>query len=210
MSETGTDILPANNPPACQTRGAWPWSLLAGFSLAWLIGALYAFSHIEIDLLWWLALIPTGLLLAAFWCIMTVLEIIVRVRGVDRPILRRRWAAWLATPLMGALGLWLAQTDADLLLRLRLSEAALSAHAQRLIDTSDTKPETVNAWVGLFHVGSAQLQDDGTVRYSMQWPGIFSETGLIYDPDRATPKISRPQEDRHHLTGPWVKYIWSD
>lgn len=190
---------------------ARPWTLLAGFSGAWLIAAVYAFSHIGIDFLWWL-LIPAGLVLAAFWCIMTVLEAFIRVRKREsRPsIARRRWVAWLATPVMGGIGLWLAWTDADLLLRLRLSDAALSAHAQRLIDTGDTGAETINAWIGLFHVRSAQLEDDGTVRFWMQSIPIFTETGLIYDPDRTVTDTSQWPEERHHLAGPWVKFVWSD
>ncbi len=197
--------------PDTRIRSAWPWSLLAGFSLAWLIGSIYAFSHIEVDFLWWL-LIPAGLLLAAFWCIMTALEAFVRVRKRDSysSIARRRWLAWLATPVMGAIGLWLAWTDADLFLRLRLSDAALSAHAQRLIDTGETEAETINEWVGLFHVSYAQLEDDGTVRFWMQSIPIFTETGLIYDPDKSVPKLSQSQEERLYLTGPWSMFILSD
>lgn len=191
---------------------AWPWSLLAGFALAWLIGSIYAFSHIEIDLLLWLALIPAGLLLASVWCILSLLEIVIRFRDrAGHPsVIRRRWVAWLATPVMGAIGLWLAWSDADLLLRFRLSEQALRTHAQRLIDADETKHQSINARIGLFHVGSAQLEDDGTVRFWMQQPGIFTETGLIYDPDQSVPNISQSQEKRLHLTGPWSMFILSD
>lgn len=189
----------------------WPWTLLAGFSGAWLIAAAYAFSHIEVDFLWWLV-IPAGLLLAAFWCTMTAMEAFIRAQKRESlpSIARRRWLAWLATPVMGGIGLWLAWTDADLLLRLRLSDTALTARAQRLIDTGDTKPETVNARIGLFHVRSAQLEDDGTVRFWMQSIPIFTETGLIYDPDRSMTDTSQWPEERHRLAGPWVKFIWSD
>ena len=111
---------------------------------------------------------------------------------------------------MGGLGLWLASTDVDLLLRFRLSEAALRSRAEQLIASGETEPQQIDERVGLFRVEFAQVNDDGTVRFSMGWPGIFVETGMIYDPDQIVAETSQWPDDRQRLSEDWVKYIWSD
>ena len=193
-------------------RSAWPWSLLAGFSLLWLVGAIYSFSHIEIDLFAWMMLGLSGVLLAATWIVSTIVDatILIRRRTSPRTISTRRWVAWFSSPLMGGLGLWLASTDVDLLLRFRLSEAALRSRAEQLIASGETEPQQIDERVGLFRVEFAQVNDDGTVRFSMGWPGIFVETGMIYDPDQIVAETSQWPDDRQRLSEDWVKYIWSD
>ena len=86
MGETASEI----NQHAPASRGAWPWSLLLGCSAAWLIGAVIAFSHIAIDMLWFMALAFFGGVIALMWGIMTVLEIVARVRARSRARSRAR------------------------------------------------------------------------------------------------------------------------
>lgn len=197
--------------PEAHTRPmkTWPWVLLSGSSMVWLLAAMYGCSHIEVDML---SLGLIGVVLAALWTVMTLLEPIRRIR-VDRArrsITRRCWIFWLTTPLVGLAGLWLAWTDADLLLRIRLSEPALTTRAQQLLDSEKTEPQQIDEWIGLFHVKSAQVNEDGTVKLTMQWPGIFTETGMIYDPNRIVSETAQWPEDRHRLSQSWLKYIWSD
>ena len=193
------------------SAGAWPWSLVLGFTIAWLIAALYAFSNIEIDILWFLALAFFGVVIGLLWFVMTALEAVVRIKraqSLPRPK-PRRIMAWLLTPLLGLLGVWLAQSDLDFLLRLRLSEPALTAHAQQIRATHDPGYTSINGWIGLLPVYDAQLGKDGTVRYSIQSPGIFTNSGLYYDPDHTLGAIAQSPEERERIFGPWVKFIIS-
>ncbi|MEX0876270.1 MAG: hypothetical protein WD114_02320 [Phycisphaerales bacterium] len=192
--------------------GAWPWTLVAGFAGAWFIAALYAFSHIEIDMFLGIVAVFAGIMLAVLWIIMTLLEVFVRLRRRESlPLISpRRWLAWLMTPALGCAGLLLAWTDADLLLRLRLSESALAARAEQLLASGETGHVTVNGRLGLFRVDDAGVSDDGTVRFWMQYPGIFMETGLYYDPHRVITDTDAWPEERERLRGPWVKFIFRD
>lgn len=192
------------------SAGAWPWSLVLGFASAWLIAAVYAFSNIEIDMLWYIVLVFFGGIIGVYWLILTTLEIFVRIQSHSKlPHPKsRRIVVWVFTPLFGLLGIWLALTDLDFLLRLRLSEPALTAHAQQIRATQEPGYRSINGWIGLFHVDDAQLGEDGTVQYTMQMPWIFVETGLYFDPDQALDTTKRPEE-RERIFGPWVKFIIS-
>lgn len=208
MGETASGV----NQQLPDRRGAWPWSLLLGFSVAWLIGAVIAFSHIAIDTLWFLGLALAGGLIAFFWCIMTLLEIVARVRARPQRLgmTLRRVMAWVAVPIVGFIGLLLAYSDLDLALRTKLSNAPLTERAQAILSSGSTDWMTINDRIGLFYVRDARAQEDGTVRFTMQLPWVFTETGLIYDPHQRLPGVEPPQEEWERISEDWVKFVWSD
>lgn len=208
MGETAPEI----NQHAPASRGAWPWSLLLGFSVAWIIAAVVAFSHIAIDMLWFLALAFFGGIIALMWSIMTLLEIFARVRARPQRLemTRRRVLAWVAIPIVGFIGLLLAYSDLDLALRVKLSNASLTQRAQAILQSGSTDPVTINDHIGLFYVRDARAQDDGTVRFTMQYPWIFTETGLIFDPDDAVWIGKDWPTETKRVDKDWVSFVWSD
>ncbi|MBO6740055.1 MAG: hypothetical protein JJ916_09365 [Phycisphaerales bacterium] len=208
MGETASEI----NQHAPASRGAWPWSLLLGCSAAWLIGAVIAFSHIAIDMLWFMALAFFGGVIALMWCIMTVLEIVARVRARPQRLemTRRRVLAWVAIPIVGFIGLLLAYSDLDLALRVKLSNAPLTERAQAILQSGSTDPVTINDHIGLFYVRDAQAQGDGTVHFTMQYPWIFTETGLIYNPNEAVWIGKEWPTETKRVDKDWVSFVWSD
>ncbi|MHA7814384.1 MAG: hypothetical protein ACX94C_13455 [Phycisphaerales bacterium] len=206
------DDAAGSNQKNASSRGAWPWSLLLGFSAAWLIGAAIAFSHIAIDILWFLALALSGGVIALIWCLMTLLEVIARMRAHPERLEMspRRVFVWAAIPTVGFIGLLLAYTDHDLALRLQLSNAPLTERAESMSLSGSTASVAVNDRIGLFYVRDARVQANGTVRFTMQLPGIFTETGLIYDPHQQLPAAEPPQEEWERISEDWVKFVWSD
>lgn len=206
------DDAAGTNQKNSSKRGAWPWSLLLGFSAAWLIGAVIAFSHIAVDMLWFMALALFGGLIALCWCIMTLLEIVARARARPQRLemTRRRAIAWVGVPIVGLIGVLLAYSDLDLALRVKLSNAPLTERAQAILSSGSTDWVTINDHIGLFYVRGARAEEDGTVRFTMQYPWIFSETGLIYDPHQQLPAVEPPQEEWERISEDWVKFVWSD
>lgn len=186
---------------------SWPLVGMGVCSLAWLGLAIVLFSTPAADALLAILLIIAGLLLACVWLVLTVVGGVL-VRKGHRP---GCWPvlAWTFTPLAGFAGLVCYATHWDLMLRVRLSEPALIAEAERL--RSGGVPQDAERHLGLLRVYRADLEADGTVRFMTDMPWIFDEAGLFYDPDRAiglhwdVPE-GYGHEDRSVLYGPWFVY----
>jgi len=198
--------------PKENRAGAWPWSLLLGMSIAWLGCAVIGFSHVQIEMLWFLGLAFFGGLIALVWSVSTLLELFARVRA--RPewleLSRRRLIAWAATPTMGLIGLGLAFTDIDLHLRVQMSSAALAERAQEVLDSGSTDSISIHDRIGLFSVSSARANENGSVQFFMQTPWIFTETGLIFDPDGAVDIGQHGQTETRRIDQTWVSFVWTD
>ncbi len=204
------DKYSSNRPT--RSRGAWPWSLLLAFALVWGGFAVVGFSHILIDMVWFAILVLSGGIIALVWFIMTLLEIIARFRAhpdiLEMPY--RRAIAWIMIPVIGFVGMVLALTDLDLRARVALSHAALENHAQEIRDTGSTASVPIHKRVGLFYVWDARANTDGTVRFTLQHPWIFTETGLIHAPNQIAPHDSDAGMETDRLSDTWVVYVWSD
>ena len=207
----GDNDKPSLNRPK-RSQGAWPWSLLLAFALVWGGFAVVGFSHILIDMVWFAILALSGGVIALVWFVMTLLEIIARFRAhpeiLEMPY--RRVIAWIMIPVIGFVGVVLALTDLDLRARVALSHTALENHAQEISDlgTSDIVP--VHKRVGLFYVWDARVNTDGTVQLTLQYPWIFTETGLIYDPNQVAAQSTEARTEIDRLNDTWGVYIWSD
>lgn len=207
----GDNDKSSSNRPT-RSQGAWPWSLLLAFALVWGGFAVVGFSHILIDMVWFAILALSGGLIAMVWFVMTLLEIIARFRAhpeiLEMPY--RRIIAWIMVPVIGFVGVVLALTDLDLRARVAMSHAALENHAQEIRDSGSTEFVPVHKRVGLFYVWDARANTDGTVQFILQHPWIFTETGLIHDPNQITTHDAATGMETDRLGDTWVVYVWSD
>lgn len=123
-----------------------------------------------------------------------------------------RWlrGVWVSVPVL-AIVLWLLSgTDADLILRLRLSEAALAQEVEaHVADDRDLLPsERRGRRAGLFWVEGSSRYGGGVFLFTGR--GAFlSDTGLLFLP----PGVEVPPRSAlsvRHLHGNWYRFVFSD
>lgn len=188
----------------------WPSVVFGTLLLAsavWLCVAAVHFSTVQPDqfLVFFLAL--GGFAIGIVWVILAAVTLF----GTPRHARPRRglFLTALATPVCGLLAVALLISDADLLLRLKLSEPALRREAERLRADPDARRDT-DRRVGLFRVRYASVTDTGAVRFVTDLPWIFEEAGLYHDPDRTITPTKQWPEHRARLTGPWATFYHLD
>ena len=174
-------------------------SVLAG---AWLLAGIHEFSLPGPGTLATLLLGVAGLALGASWSLRTLL-------GIPGFLGRRGWALrriarGATTPAAGAIGVLLLATDLDLVLRLKLSEGPMRAHAERVL--GGTQPAE-RSRLGLFPIERAARAGD-SVRFTVRSGPVFEEHGVYYSPG-GTPPTERG-ETTSPLFGAWHQFTWND
>jgi hypothetical protein len=108
---------------------------------------------------------------------------------------------WLSPPLASVLILVAAHTDYPLLLRVRLSEESLLAHA------ADVNAELVDwreaRWVGLFYVKETKTYEGAVFFYTRN--SFLNWEGVAYIPPGVPPV---PRISAQPLTGDWYRFTW--
>lgn len=129
---------------------------------------------------------------------------------VARPMIRHYWLRWITAPVIAAITLALAVTDAPLHLRLAASSDALMELAEEhRPDDEDTATVPVGERAGLFTVDALRVRPDGTVQFSIAGAGLVRPWGLAHNGDGLETDVFITGHDTQvytHLHGPW--YAW--
>jgi hypothetical protein len=145
-------VIAALNPLSSQWRS---WELAA--TVAWLLGAILAFSDVIVDGLAFMFFLVVGVVLSTSWALR-------EANRESKPASLIEWATMLFVPTSMLLVVALAVTDLDLRLRLAVSESALRADVRR-IDLGHkeilTREERRSACSGLVMSKRAKVASSG-------------------------------------------------
>ena len=172
----------------------------------WLIGALVAFSDAGFNGLA-LLVILFGLPLGMLWVLrFLVTSAVEGLQTVKTP--RDTWPylrAWAFTPLVGLIGIGLAMTDWDLVLRLHLSEPYLMRLVEYKMTHDNQVADRKPRFAGLFLVHSMENHEGvillGTGR------AYLDRNGLAYTGDTEPPFIGSRWEFTYLHNG-WWRFDW--
>jgi hypothetical protein len=172
-------------------------------SLGWTIFILIAFSNAATDLL----VIMAVLFVVMSWGAALLIRILLTIASKLSPKIKERigrtiswsWAIETATIL---LSLGLISWQIPFILRLKLSEPALTAYVRsvakdKLTDRSTNYP---SRRVGLFQVKETERLDGGTVRM-ITTDDLLGDAGFVYLPNRQPP--IQGGDIYRHLYGNW-------
>lgn len=169
-------------------------STLGILGLVWLFMAMALLSDAGCSLLSMVALMASGFLLGVLWY--------VGVLFCWGEIHSWKAKAWMAVvPLAGMLGFVLAETDADLALRVWLCESSLKHYAVV------TRPHdsAASEWVGLFQIKQLDKSKGAFALYTSK-DGMMDRAGIAYVPTGSQPPPA--VRIKRHLYGNWYSFWW--
>lgn len=168
---------------------------LAVFAWLWLLAALPFVTDAACEFIASMLLAVTWMILAFAWlCGLLAAPFLFRSASA------RKW--WFSAGLAGILGLLLAFTDVDFMLRVALSERALSAHVASVPPGTQNSIHP-NRLVGLFLVDGTEESGGAVFLYTSS--GFLDRYGVAYVPDGAIPPSHLSMK---HLFGPWYHFKW--
>jgi hypothetical protein len=170
----------------------------------WLIAAVFATSNVVTSLEYLFGLILFGFLLVVLWCLRGVFAIARHWTGRFEPR-RTRWEklAWLALPLLFAVGFLLEASRVGLDVRFALSEPSLRAAAREPDYGAEGRR------VGLFWV-TRVVEANGNVHLTTADYGLIGEVGFVYALDGEPGWYYSIPYVYEHLRGPWWTFTTHD
>jgi hypothetical protein len=166
--------------------------LVSLVAFLWLLAVLALSSDAGVGILGLYLYLGGGLSLATWWVVRLGRELMRRQRTSPTA---HRWRHWLLVPLVlvaGAVaGVGSGPRNPLFLARFRLSEAALTHEARRLLQAPPDRSDMTRRRVGLFLVQQTEVIN-GQVRFITTSCGVVDSCGVIYAPSSAP---ARWQED---------------
>ena len=179
--------------------------ILTAVALAWLATIAFLASDTGVGIAGFFLAVFGGAALAVAWAGRGAMFRFARRHADSPPRVSRTW--WVMVPaclILASVCLMVEPRDGPLFqLRFRLSEAALTQEAARLVDTEIGAP-IESRWIGLFQVVRITAQKR-QVRFITAACGVVDSCGLVYAPDLGPGHDPDSlMEDRFtHLRGPW-------